>query len=1589
MIELYAKGTTDFSSNGIRLHPKEATVTFQENGRFDLEVVIPAGHGYQDFDYGQILKTTVPHQHLDAVSLGMVTYWSVINANGTNLYSEIPTQKNISYTAWSISADYAVGSKVSIGGKNWRCTFYDETSPYAHIAPPQNTGWWTEIPSSTGNPGKVAATLAQGAVIMKTGDFNTTYMEASSMDGKSGYIVIADCVERGDTEERILPERDIQEQQFTIVDIRKEQKDHSIRITAEHISYQLGRTMVGDCKVANVNPATALMFLAGAMKEAYGGGLYTNVSDVDITADWSWKNAQNALLDPKNGLVAVTNGKLIRDNLDWILLEDTSVGEFAYSVRYGSNMQNVRWSGNVDSLITRVYPLAQREDGETLLLPEEHIDSVLVVPFVRPETLDTKLKIGETITDSDGTETTLTEDEVYTRMREMAQNRFNIDRVDEAEVNLDLDWVHMPDTEEYAQYISLRNAAPGDLVNVVNGPLGINVTIRLTGYSWDPITEKYKKTTFGSIKTKPTVSGYNLKSGSVTASAIARGAVGGENIKAGSITAREIEANSITAEKIASKSIVTELLAANAVTADEINANAITTEKLAANSITAVKIAANAITSDKIQANAITSEKIDAGAITARTIAAGAVTAGAIDAGAINSQHIATETITANNMAAGAITAVKLAAGAVTADKVDAGAITAEKIAAYAVTAEKLAAGAVTADKIDAGAITAVKISTTDIDAINAKLGTASIADARIALADIDYAKVKDLNAQSAYFGQAVIQEGLANKLFIPRLAVDYAQIVSATIGDLVIQATDDKYYKLDVDLSGNVTATEVHPTAEEIEDGHTTDGRKIYTETSIVASDLSTTNIYASHALMDEITANVLNVDSMFAREATIGKINALDLSSNTYIRSVVGDWVSGSTITQTINGINTRITSLGSGTFYYSETEPSHEGLVAGDVWIQPGDDNTWGDIGQMTWGEIQDNDMTWDDVAGKYKMYAWTGTRWKLLYDSRVNADLQTQIDQNAYAITLKADETVVDSLSDQVTEFGATLSVQAEEIEAAVSSVNAKTANYVQSTDPSLDHVMSMGDMWTKGFGTGKWGGLSSYTWGQLSQYTWGDLAGPKTYIWNGTGWILSSDRAMELETKAAINVTDRTVKLMAQEQLILGDEIYRNYAQILVQADRITQEVARATAAENGKIAKTTQYQTADAIVSEAVAQSSSAADGTFIKKTTQYQTADSIVTEAVSQASSAASGIYLQKTTQYQDAESIVTEAVSRSGTAAGDLYIAKTETMQTAEQIKTTAVTEAYNMYVGNFIAQTSRYHSASEIVDAAETYVDGELTNYSTTTQTATMINSVVGTYVDGALADYSTTEQTATAISAYVHSNAYEKESGISITAEGVDVSGNKHINLDVNIGNYVHISSEGIDMMGSRVSVNGKDMWARDDILVLKKTDNEQAVIDSMVGHHDWVLIKPYYDATVDYAYSSDYTVNNIAPIVAFARTSNTSFADSGASYTYTISGYAETTSPGVFALSCDVRLSNYANQAYYHTLQLRDIQLGGNAGTFTYTGIFTAGANLCGEGQVMYVKIVPVNNTYRLSNLKLHCTTDSATSKVPCTVYYFP
>ena len=1428
MLQLYSKGTTNFSKRGLTLQALKAEVTFQDAGRYDLDVTISAEGAPFTFEYGQVIRCSVPKQTVKRIKLGKFSYYEVNSGESdVPLYVSVPISQYVSYQLWKMNTEYNIGDKVTYNDKNYRAIH--EIRGIATIpVPPASTANWQEIPRSTTSGGEIAETLDAGDVIMKTGDFNSEYMEAATLTGTTGFIQKSKVTSQGSSETQYYPAQEITEQSFIITEIEKIQNGKAIYLHAEHISYQLGRVILGDCNVTRANPATALMFMRGAMKQDYPGGLYTNIREEYVSGDWSWKNAQSAIMDPKDGILASTSGMLIRNDLDYFLIIKPEATP-AYTINYGNNQKNVKWDGSVAEIVTQVWPIAQAEDGSRILLPEEHIDTILDIPFDRPETLDTKLKVGQKEKQTDGTEIELTQDMVYERMRTAANNRFTIDECDRPDITLEVDWIHLPDSEEYKEYAALKNAAPGDWVLVKNGPLNIATTIQLTGYTWDALLDRYVKCSFGKKKAGGTVASYDLKSNAVSGRTLATGSVGGNALRAGSITTRELAANSITADKIASRSISAQLIQSEAITADEIAANAIsaekirasaitsdkiaalaitteklaaesiTTEKLAAGSITTHKLAADSITAEKIKADAVTAEKIkadsitaekikaeavtaekikaeaittdklkanavtankiaaqaittdklDANAVTAGKIAAGAITADKIDAGAVTAEKIAAYAITAgkiaalaitsdkidanaitagkiaanavtsdkidayaitteklaagavtaaviasgaietDKLAAGSVTAVKIAsqaittdkldagavtteilaadavtsakilAGAITTDKIDAGAVTTAKLDAYAVTAGKIAAGAVEADKIAAGAIDAEKIDTTDLVAIHAALGTASIVTAAIQSADISYLQVKDLDAQSAYFGQAVFQEGIAGKLFIPRLNVVYAQIVSATIGDLVIQASDDNFYKLDVSATGAVTATQVTVTQQEIEDGHTSDGKTIYLGTDIVAEDLSTTNIYATHALMDEITAGTLDVGELFARSATIQALNVVDLSSNTYIQSTIGNWTSGSTITQTISSLESRIAGLGHSNIYYSATEPSHENLVVGDIWIKPEANTTWGELKNYTWGYVKEH-FNWIGVYGVYTMYTWNGSIWRLLYDSQVNIMMETEIQQLNSQILLKANRADMDILSGQVTTINSELSVQAGQITALTQTTNAKATSYYGDDDPSLTHTMHIGDIWYKEYSKFKsWADVkANYTWRQLKELKWKDALAGENYVWNGSGWVLTSDRASEISYKTLIDQTTDRITLMAQEQATIAGNVYENRAQITITANQIEQEVIRATNSETTLSSRITQ--TADKISQEVTR--ATQAEGVLRGSITTTAEAVSIEVSRATQAEGALSA-------SITTAANNITLAVQNGTTAAGRVVtVGSYITIQTTE---------------------------------------------------------------------------------------------------------------------------------------------------------------------------------------------------------------------------------------------------------------------------------------------------------------------------------
>ena len=281
-------------------------------------------------------------------------------------------------------------------------------------------------------------------------------------------------------------------------------------------------------------------------------------------------------------------------------------------------------------------------------------------------------------------------------------------------------------------------------------------------------------------------------------------------------------------------------------------------------------------------------------------------------------------------------------------------------------TADAISAVQAEIENLIAGHITAESIKTDDIEAINAKLGVAEIAHTEIQNADIDYAHVKDIAADTAIFETSITEQGIAEKLFINRLMISYGQMVQATIGDLIIGASNGNYYHIDVvwDANGvpSLTPTQVVVSEQEIENGRTAAGQTIISDVGTFA-DLSAEKFYAINSIIDRITAKRIDVDQLFAREATISQLNTVNISNNQYI------------------GIAVR-QQLGHGKEYTSETAPENPEI--GDVWhkvVHGENAKTWEDLESYTWEELES--FTWHDLMDDYyETYRYDEAGWILI-------------------------------------------------------------------------------------------------------------------------------------------------------------------------------------------------------------------------------------------------------------------------------------------------------------------------------------------------------------------------------------------------------------------------------------------------------------------------------------------------------------------------------------------------------------------------------------------------------------------------------
>ena len=172
---------------------------------------------------------------------------------------------------------------------------------------------------------------------------------------------------------------------------------------------------------------------------------------------------------------------------------------------------------------------------------------------------------------------------------------------------------------------------------------------------------------------------------------------------------------------------------------------------------------------------------------------------------------------------------------------------------------------------------------------------SADIANLFTQNADIDFANIKDLNA-----GKAIIEQGVDGKLYVADLAVTDANMLSLTVGELIIKDKNTgKFVSLYLDPEdGTIKGQEKTVSTDELDDLAITGDKIAYNsingetkiiESSIVARNLNVRNIFAENEMVINLMAQNANIGSLFATEAFVNTLNATNLTSNTSLTAYV----------------------------------------------------------------------------------------------------------------------------------------------------------------------------------------------------------------------------------------------------------------------------------------------------------------------------------------------------------------------------------------------------------------------------------------------------------------------------------------------------------------------------------------------------------------------------------------------------------------------------------------------------------------------------------------------------------------------------
>ena len=293
-------------------------------------------------------------------------------------------------------------------------------------------------------------------------------------------------------------------QLFRIVHTDKSVIDNSITIYAKHIFFDLQKNFIEDTNVVVKNGNIALAQLLGATSFQHN---FTGYSDIAEQNNFRCvrQNVLDALLgDQDASFINRWGGEFDVDNFNIKMVNQVG-SDKGYKIKYGRNLTGLNFRTDYTNIITRIRPIGF--DGIDLG-DNKYVDSPNInnysMPIIREMKYEHVKWSGspnyEAPDENDEDDNSVVFDDLElarAELRRLASLAFTSLEVDLPEINCEVNFIELSNTEEYSQFKNLEKISLGDIVTIEHKPLDINIKARCISYVYDCLKQQYESIEIG------------------------------------------------------------------------------------------------------------------------------------------------------------------------------------------------------------------------------------------------------------------------------------------------------------------------------------------------------------------------------------------------------------------------------------------------------------------------------------------------------------------------------------------------------------------------------------------------------------------------------------------------------------------------------------------------------------------------------------------------------------------------------------------------------------------------------------------------------------------------------------------------------------------------------------------------------------------------------------------------------------------------------------------------------------------------------------------------------------------------------------